>query len=110
VTERDDIARRRAELRTEHGPLYDRVSAILFEQDPAGVNFGDNPDEYEGEADLILPRLRGCTSAADVQRVVFEEFVKLFDDETVDSPDRFRRISELIWTELSSLSAVRRPT
>jgi hypothetical protein len=103
-TERDAILRRRSELRAQHGPLYDRVSAILFEQDPAGVNFGDNTDEYESEADLIVPRLRSCSSSEDVQRVVFEEFAKMFDDETVESPERFARIAALIWTELSSLT------
>ena len=109
-TDRDDILRRRVELRAEHGPLYDRVAAILFEQDPAGVNFGDNRDEYEAEADQIVPRLRSCSSAEDVQRVVFEEFAKMFDDDTVDSPERFGRIAALIWAELSSLSPARHPT
>lgn len=109
-TELEDILSRRAELRATYGDLYDRVSSILFEEDPAGVNFGENPDEYEGEADLIVPRLLSCTSAADVQRVVFESFTKMFDDETVDTPDRFRRIAEQIWAELNSLPAVPRPT
>lgn len=42
-TERDAIFRRRRELRSEFGDLYDRVSAILFEEDPGGVNFEINP-------------------------------------------------------------------
>ena len=54
-TERDAILRRRKELRSEFGDLYERVSAILFKEDPGGVNFEINPDEYESEVDLILP-------------------------------------------------------
>ena len=103
-TERDAILRRRSELRVQLGPLYDRVSAILFEQDPAGVNFGDNTDEYESEADLIVPRLRSCSSSEDVQTVVFEAFATMFDDGMFESPERFGRIAALIWTELSSLA------
>jgi hypothetical protein len=109
-TEVDAIRRRRRELRAEFGPLYDRVSAILFEQDPGDVNFGDNTDEYESEVDLIVPRLRSCTSVDDVQRVVVDVFSKMFDDDTVSSPARFRRVASLIWTELSSLTVGGRPT
>ena len=108
-TEGDAILKRRTELRAEYGPLYDRVSAILFEADPAGVNFGDNTDEYEPEADLIVPRLRSCSSVEDVQRLVFEVFTKMFDDDTVEAPERFHRIAGLIWAELSSLAPMRHP-
>ena len=109
-TERDGILRRRTELRAKYGPLYDRVAAILFEADPAGVNFGDNTDEYEPEVDHIVPRLRSCSSVEDVQRVVVEEFTKMFDDDTVEAPERFHRIAGLIWAELISLAPMRRPS
>jgi hypothetical protein len=62
-SERDSILRRRQELRSEFGAFYDRVSAILFEEDPGGVNFEDNTDEYECEVDRILPLLRSCWNA-----------------------------------------------
>jgi hypothetical protein len=107
-SERDAILRRRRELRAEYGRLYDRVSAILFEQDPGDVNFGDNTDEYESEADLIVPQLRSCSSRDDVQRVVVEVFRKMFDDETVASSARFQRAAALIWAELSSLAVTNR--
>jgi hypothetical protein len=99
-TEADAIRKRRQELRAEFGALYDRVSSILFEQDPGGVNFGDNRDEYESEVDMILPRLRACTSADDVQGVLIAVFRKMFDEETVRSRAQFRGIATLIWTEI----------
>jgi hypothetical protein len=109
-TELDGIRRRRQQLRSEFGPLYGRVSAVLFEEDPGEVNYVDNTDEYESEADLIVPLLRDCSSAQDVQRVVHGVFLNMFSKETANPPSRFRRISERIWTETSSLSVVRRPT
>jgi hypothetical protein len=109
-TERDAILRRRQELRSEFGDLYDRVSAILFKDDPGGVNFEINPDEYESEVDLILPRLSSCSSVADVQAVVYDVLLKMFDEETVKVPERLGRVAGLIWTEVSSVSEARRPT
>jgi hypothetical protein len=109
-TERDAILRRRRKLRSEFGDLYDRVSAILFKEDPGGVNFEINPDEYESEVDLILPRLPSCTSVADVQAVLYDVLLKMFDEDTVKAPDRLGRIAGLIWTEVSSFPGVRRPT
>jgi hypothetical protein len=109
-TERDAILRRRKELRSEFGDLYDRVSAILFKEDPGGVNFEINPDEYESEVDMVLPRLPSCSSVADVQVVLYDVLLKMFDEETVKGPDRLARIAGLIWAEASSVSGVRRPT
>jgi len=109
-TERDAILKRRQELRSEFDSLYDRVSAILFEEDPGGVNFEINPDEYECEVDLILPLLPSCSSVSDVQRVLYDVLLRMFDEETVKNADRLERIAGLIWTEASSVSGVRRPT
>lgn len=53
--------------------LYEDISAILFEHDPVGLNFGHNTDEYEPEVDTILPRLENAYSVADVRRIIFEE-------------------------------------
>jgi hypothetical protein len=108
-TELEAIQRRRQWLRSEFGALYDRVSVILFEEDPAGVNFEHNTDEYESEVELILPSLRSCSSEEDVQRAVHAAFLKMFSEETANPSDRFRRIAGLIWAEISSLSTARRP-
>jgi hypothetical protein len=96
--ERSRSARRA--IRREYGALYDRVLRLLFDLDPVGINFGDNADEYEPEVDTILPRLRLCTSAADVQRVVHEEFSRWFDADVAGPSERYARVSEKIWAEV----------
>ena len=72
MTPEDPRARRDA-LKREYGRLYSRVAAILFEEHPVGINLDDNTDEYEPEADTILPRLEVCRTAQDVRSVVHEE-------------------------------------
>jgi hypothetical protein len=72
----DEIAEERRRLRAEYGEMFEATAALLFRHDPRGINFEDNADEYETETGTILPRLRGCQSAGDVQKVVHEEFVR----------------------------------
>jgi hypothetical protein len=99
-TEREAILRRRQELRAQFGAIYDRVSSILFEEDPGGVNFDHNTDEYESEVDMILPHLRACTSVDDVEAVLVVVLRKMFDEETIRPRARIQRIANLIWSEI----------
>jgi hypothetical protein len=62
----------------EQPALVLAVSEILFRHDPAGINFGDNTNEYDPEAGSIVARLHECADADDVRRVVGEEFVRWF--------------------------------
>ena len=75
---REEILEEKRRLRAEYGNLFDAVAALLFHYDPVGINFEDNPDEYETETGTILPRLRGCQSVDDVRRIIHEEFVRWF--------------------------------
>jgi hypothetical protein len=99
-TEREKIQAERKALRREYGELYDRVSRLLFNWDPIGINFEDNTDEYEPEVGSILPRLRSCASAADVQRVVHEEFCRWFDVDQAGPLESYERIGRDIWAEI----------
>jgi hypothetical protein len=107
-TERERRQAARRAIRREYGDLYERVLRILFDADPVGINFGDNADEYEPEVDTILPRLRTCTSAADVQRVVHEEFCRWFDAELAGEPNRYGEIASKVWSDSRSASATDR--
>jgi hypothetical protein len=100
MSERDESQAVRMSLRREYGDLYDRVSHILFKWDPIEINFGHNTDEYEPEVDTILPRLRTCTSADDVQRVVHEEFCRWFDEDCAGDIERYEEISRDIWAQI----------
>jgi hypothetical protein len=97
VTERDQQLHERAALRAEFGGLFDAVSAALFEDDPVGINFESNTDEYDPEVGTILPRLEDCVSEDDVARVVREEFVRWFGADVGISDERYRKIAADIW-------------
>jgi hypothetical protein len=87
-------------MKKQYGNLYSQVAAILFEADPVGINVGFNTDEYEPEVSTILPRLRECSSAADVQRVLLEEFTRWFSAEVVKpevSRDQYAGPAAKIW-------------
>jgi hypothetical protein len=93
----EEIQAVKQRLRLEYGTLFDAIAAILFRHDPIDINYENNTDEYEPEARTILPRLRTCQSAEDVQSVVYEEFQQWFGDEMVDSAEGYKAISEEIW-------------
>lgn len=94
---RDQILEERRQLKAEYGELFDRITAILFQHDPIGINFEVNPDEYQLETGTILPRLRTCSGSADVQRVVYEEFCRWFGSDTAGSAEAYSRIANEIW-------------
>lgn len=92
-----DAFQRNAELRLSHGELFGQVSAVLFAFDPADQGYLGDTDEYELEVGTILPRLRDCHSAEDVQRVVHEEFVRWFDSVTAGPLERYSAPAAQIW-------------
>lgn len=60
---------------------YERVLGVLFRHDPIRICFPDNPKretEYLSEVNTILPRIRGVEAVAEVQQIIFEEFVRWF--------------------------------
>lgn len=87
----------RKRLKQEYGDPFQKVTAALFMDDPVGLNFEDNTDEYDTEAATILPRLRSCRSALDVRNVVHQEFCRWFDASTAGPIERYTNVSETIW-------------
>jgi hypothetical protein len=100
VSEKEEYARRRAEIRRRFGTLYDFLLALLFEVDPAGINFETNTDEYEPEVDTILPRLEGNQTVDDLQRLIHEEFVRWFAVERAGPPTKYSSIARRLYAEL----------
>jgi hypothetical protein len=100
----DEKRAHRNALRAEYGELYDRVSAILFEEDPVGINFEVNTDEYELEVDTILPRLKSCHTVEDVRALVHEEMVRCFDSASAGPPERYATIAARIWALIGGAS------
>jgi len=77
--------------------LFDSLAALLFREDPIGINFETNTSEYEPEAETILPRLRQCQSVDDVCRVVHQEFVRWFGAENAGVEAGYAGVSSKIW-------------
>jgi hypothetical protein len=94
---RERVVQEREAVRARFGSLFEQVSAALFGDDPIGINFGTNTNEYEPEVGTILPRLETCTSASDVARVVHEEFAQWFGAATAGPRDRYENVAQVIW-------------
>ena len=88
----------RTRLHADYRRWLAELSAILFRLDPIGVNFEENTDEYDQEAGTILPRLRVCRSAADVDRVVHEELARWFAPDLADRARKRAQLAEEIWS------------
>lgn len=99
----EEIRQKRVELKREYGAAYERLSEIFFSEDPIGINFEVNTDEYEPEVGTILPRLREARSVDDVRRIVDEEFAKWFDASVSGRPERYQVVAELVWDEIVPL-------
>lgn len=95
----DVQVKNRTRMRQEYGALFDTLSAILFDADPAGINFESNTDEYDPEVGTILPRLKEAGTQADVMQIMHEEFCRWFDAETAGPLDAYREISAKFWVE-----------
>src|SRR5436189_2271447 len=100
----DEKRAHRNALRAEYGELYERVSAILFEEDPVGINFEVNTDEYEIEVDTILPRLKSCRTVEDVQAFVHDEMVRWFEPASAGPAERYATIAGRIWALIGGAS------
>lgn len=71
-----------------------QIQHILFEHDPIGlIRCGAPHNEYSPESQSITPQLVDGMSVEEVAEVVFEEFIKWFDEKLVGDYDRYVRIA-----------------
>jgi hypothetical protein len=91
---------RHGELAARYERLVGDLEALLYRHDPIGIAFGDNPDEYSAEAGTIAPRLPDVDTVDDVRRIVHDEFVRWFDEDTAGPASRYQAIAEEIWTRI----------
>lgn len=96
---REQILENRRRLKNKYGQLFDSVSAILFQADPILIVF-ENPNinEYDPEAETILPRLQKCQDVEDALCVVYEEFVRWFDADNAGLREQYQQIAKDIWS------------
>jgi hypothetical protein len=76
--------------------LVASIQRLLFEEDPIGISFVR--DEYRPEAETISLRLPEAADEGHLLRIVHEEFVGWFGDDTAGSIDRYRSIAGQIWS------------
>lgn len=100
MTTTEQLRAERRRLKEQYGDQFEWLSRLFFENDPIGINFGDNTDEYEPEVGTILPRIAECEGAKDLERVIHEEFQRWFDEDTAGPRERYSRIAELAWAYL----------
>ena len=84
-------------MKAKYGSLYNRVTTLLFEADPIGINFDENTDEYDSETSSIVPRLTTARTVDDVQTIVHEEFCRWFGPKDAGPRDKYRDVSRTIW-------------
>lgn len=96
---REQVAAARAAVIEAYGAaLFQGISVVLYEEDPLRLAACGAPtDEYEPEVETILPRLAGCGSAEDVQRVAFEAFERWFGVGHAGRVERYRSVGERVW-------------
>ncbi len=93
----EEIKIERQTLRREYGELYDKILEILFRNDPIGINFEINTDEYEPEVGTILPLLKEARSPEDLQDIIHREFVSWFDANIVGPKAKYAKIAQEVW-------------
>ncbi len=85
-------------LKQKYGTLYDKLLSCLYKHDIVGLaDCGAPLDEYAPELSTILPRLPSCHSAADVHKVLLDEYARWFSPRHVEKPDRFQLLAEELW-------------
>ena len=101
----DKVSRRvkaRRELKARDPQYFEAVSAVLFEHDPVGINYGNNYDEYDPETATIIPRLPECNSESDVSELLQDVFVYWFTEQLAPNDDVVHAIARDIWALYSA--------
>ncbi len=84
-------------VRANNPALFSAISKIIFDNDPVGINFKTNTNEYDSETGTIIPRLPSCKTEDDVLLVVYQEFSKWFGADTVGPKEKYIPVSKQIW-------------
>ena len=89
----------REQLKKEYPELYSEIESILFKYDLMDINFGFNSDEYAPEVDTILPRLNKANEIEDVVTIIYEEFVRWFDEGIVKNKNNpaYMAMASEVW-------------
>jgi hypothetical protein len=99
----------RKKLKAQYQALYTEVESILFKHDLIGINFEYNTDEYDPEVGTILPRLKEANCKEDVASIIYEEFVRWFDEDIAldkENPAYIAMATEVWETWLKHINSI----
>jgi len=97
------LRRERERIKAAYPAAHRWLRDLFARHDPLGwIAVGAPNDEYEEQADMVLPRLlvlRGtdALAEAEVLRIVHEEFVKWFGAATAGPVERYASIAAEVW-------------
>jgi hypothetical protein len=79
--------------------LHAKLTEILNRHDPIGlIALGAPKDEYEPEVETIVPRLSAAENAADVTRIVWDEFGRWFGAASTTGPESaYQPLVQEVW-------------
>lgn len=88
-----------------HSKLYSELLDLMARHDPMGlVEIGAPDDEYRPEVERILPRLEDAGSVEDLEQIIHEVFVSLFDEELAGSREHYQDVAVETWQIAAKLS------
>lgn len=78
--------------------LFEAILKILYEYDLIKItDHVGGPSEYGAEVNTILPRLLDAQSEDDVWKIIYEEFVRWFDNSSIKNCYWFDLIARDVW-------------
>jgi len=77
--------------------LKKAISEIMFELDPIGINFEDNEDEYDSEAEQVLAIVYKVKSVDELEQKIVSLFKSMFSDDDIQENAVYAEIARRIW-------------
>ena len=79
----------------EYKELFEKVRAILNQDDPIGlIGYGAPKDEYDGEVRQIILKIGEMDSLENATDEIYKIFVGMFNDTIAGSKEKYRDIAE----------------
>jgi hypothetical protein len=97
----DQARSQRESYREKHVQLIRDIRSLVYQVDPIGPS---HHDEYDSAIHDMVPRLKGCKSSEDVQRVVHQVFTRKFGATLAGPPSKYEFLSKRIWNLLDRKS------
>lgn len=94
----------RQPLWNKYPELYEALVGILFQHDPVRICDDSNAmqeTEYTSEVNTILPRLKEVSSIQELRQVMYEEFIRWFD-QSAGPIERYDQVAQDIWNYIAT--------